>query len=462
MHRQSCARGALRVCAAFLCAATWATPAPAQIVFNATTFPGVGTAISVGDVNEDGSPDVLVSDRASLQVRLYLNDGQGGLVLPPLIPSLNYEPHDSRLLDINGDGHLDIVVVTGISVQYQLGAGDGTFGPLDGTNVEGDVIVPTLDCHPSQRAILVVSQKPFRCVPWTGSFLGSPIISSAPEGTVDAVDAGDVDGDGLTDVATLRANAIVQVWRNAGDGTFTLLPGGYSTQTSRSIAVGDLNGDDLLDIASGGIDGVFVKYNTGGGTFNGSEVLFPSGGRIRSLAIQDMNGDDANDVVVGLEDIGSINLLLNDGVGQLALDSATLITPIRNVVAVGLFNDDGLPDIAGAGDVGISVLLQQPAGEPPQANAGADQSIVAKPNESVQVTLDGSASTGTDLVYAWFDVTSGTPIAIGGTAQITVAVSSLGDHRFRLVVTNELGESSDETVVRLTLPNGHVPPGQTH
>jgi len=390
-----------------------------SIVFNVTSYPGNGNSIDVGDVNEDGFPDVLVGNRHSSvggQVYLYMNDGHGGL-LPPVKPAQHGDyPNDVKLLDIDGDGHLDIIVAVEVSFYYQFGAGDGTFGPLQGTGVEGHVIVPSTDCAgPSRRAVLVVSQKPFRCTVWNGSFFEFPIISAAPEGTVDDADAGDLDGDGL------------------------------------------------LDIASAGREGVFVKCNTGGGTFNGPLTVFPAGGYVRSIAIHDMNGDGARDVVVAFEDAPGVNVLTNDGTGQLSLNSSTFVNGSPTVIAVGLFDDDNLPDVVTRGLFGdslVQLLLQPPAGVPPVAHAGPDQTIPTKPHRGVAVTLDGTASTGSDLAYAWFDVTCSTPVPISSSAQLALTVSGLGDHRFRLVATNGLGESTDKIVVRLTLANGHVPPGQ--
>jgi hypothetical protein len=454
--------------AALVCAALWTATAEAQVVFNVTSYLGNGTDIAVGDVNEDGFPDLLTGNRLAPQkgeVYLYINDGQGGL-LPRVKPSPFYEfPEDVKLLDINGDGHLDIVVAAEVSFQFQLGNGDGTFGPLDGTNVEGHVIVPSTDCAgSSQRAVLVVSQKPFRCAVWNGSSFNFPIISAQPEGTVDAADAGDLDGDGLNDVVTAFASGgVVQVFKNTGTGIMSLLQS-YPTGTSgQSIALGDLNGDGLLDIASGGREGVFVKFNTGGGAFNGPLTVFPAGGVVRSLAIHDMNGDGARDVVVGFDDVPAVNVLTNDGTGQLSLNGSTFVNTGATLVGVGLFDDDTLPDVATVGIFGdffVNVLLQPPAGIPPVANAGPDQTHATQPTDAVSVTLDGTASTGSDLTYAWFDVTCNTAVPIGSSAQLAISVSGLGDHRFRLVATNGLGESTDEMIVRLTLPNGHVPPGQ--
>jgi hypothetical protein len=53
--------------AALVCAALWTAPAHAQIVFNVTTYAGNGEAIAVGDVNEDGFPDVLTGTRRTSQ-----------------------------------------------------------------------------------------------------------------------------------------------------------------------------------------------------------------------------------------------------------------------------------------------------------------------------------------------------------------------------------------------------------
>lgn len=79
------------------------------------TYPdGDFTGVALGDINEDGMPDVISGNLS------FLGDGKGQLrragLLQAIIP---------MLLDTNGDAHLD--VVTSIRPFVELGHGDGTF-----------------------------------------------------------------------------------------------------------------------------------------------------------------------------------------------------------------------------------------------------------------------------------------------------------------------------------------------
>jgi len=95
--------------------------------------------------------------------------------------------------------------------------------------------------------------------------------------------------------------------------------------------------------------------------------------------------------------------------------------------------------------------------EPPEANAGDDQTVEQASAAGTQATLDGSGSTGeAPLTYAWYE-----GLALLGTSSVIKPTLQLGTHTIRLEVTDANGQSgSDEVVVTVqdtTAPGLIVP-----
>jgi FG-GAP-like repeat len=137
-------------------------------------------AVVIGDVNNDGALDVLVTSNCQLltcvdgSIRLLLNNGDGtfNLVGTAISPSMG---GPLAIGDLNGDGNLDLVGDVGVL----LGNGDGTFTPL-----------------------------------------GSNPGSGVPGGTI-SIALADVNGDSMLDVVVADQNS-VKVQLGNGDGTTEL------------------------------------------------------------------------------------------------------------------------------------------------------------------------------------------------------------------------------------------------
>jgi hypothetical protein len=91
-----------------------------------------GTAVGVGDINEDGHLDVATIRSAYdiVTIQLGLGDGFGNPGEPYTVPIGGEYPIDMALTDMNGDDHLDLVTLNNNTddVTVILGNGDGTFG----------------------------------------------------------------------------------------------------------------------------------------------------------------------------------------------------------------------------------------------------------------------------------------------------------------------------------------------
>ncbi len=100
----------------------------------ATYLAGAGSVgIAAGDLDGDGDRDLVVANEAffatGTTISVFMNAGDGTFA-PHVEYAAGSAPYDVALVDLNGDGALDIASGNGGgSVGILLNAGDGTFGP---------------------------------------------------------------------------------------------------------------------------------------------------------------------------------------------------------------------------------------------------------------------------------------------------------------------------------------------
>jgi len=237
--------------------------------------------LSVGDVNQDGWPDVAVSvflgpagfDEPGWAA-LYLNDGAGVLPATPSWQSAErFYTFAVALGDADGDGDLDLAVATGEDY-YHLGQPEpnylyynqgGTLGAAAGWvswESEHNFGLAWGDADGDGLLDLAFSGAfaPHRIhFQGAGGLPTSSGWESAPAtGTSTRCALGDIDRDGRADFAVAQNNQL------GGDGHVLLFagtPGGISdTQTwtsayegySSEALLGDANDDGWLDLLTGG------------------------------------------------------------------------------------------------------------------------------------------------------------------------------------------------------------------
>jgi hypothetical protein len=190
----------------------------------------------------------------------------------------------------------------------------------------------------------------------SGTFAAQTQMGNDSRPTV-SIAVGDLDGDGLPDVATLNGGTTLDRYYHYTGTGFTNgvdLNNSAIGGTGRPpIAVGDLDGDganDILIAQSGAGSSALKLYTNGGaGTFDyGKTILSGITGTISALGLADLNNDGYLDMVVGR------NALLTqvyqghaDGTFTLAatLPNTSSGTPVTYSLAVGDVNGDGLVDI---------------------------------------------------------------------------------------------------------------------
>ncbi len=184
-------------------------------------------------------------------------------------------------------------------------------------------------------------------------------------------DAGDIDGDGDTDIvysAILTynggqesANVRVVVCFNNGNGTWTrgwqLKATSSTVVESPEVKLADLDRDGDLDLIETQ-NGVRVHWNPGNGDFSGAPVsLFSSYKQVPELEVADFDGNGWPDIAVfgdvaGLDPdfplwlTGRLTMLSNDGGTFTAATVMTLPTSRTfEETSVADVNEDGKPDL---------------------------------------------------------------------------------------------------------------------
>ena len=280
--------------------------------------------LAIADLNGDGALDIAEASQDSafvtkVSVLFNKNDGSGtfGAEVPTGKPGSFVE-----LRDVNADGNIDMLILSGGSISVLAGNGTGAFSPLSIVtlanpggafslvDLDGDGKVDLVSVEPALPGVEVFHGN------GDGSFgvatptsVGGLYAGAAPL----YVSAGDLDGDGLADVVTADYNGgQIAVLHNAG-GALTPIAAYTTLPTPVGVLVSDLDGDGHAEIVSGSHNGLVLRifYNALDGT-NAYDVFedVTSGYQPQSYAVGDVDGNGSRDLVVGNEGADSFTILL--------------------------------------------------------------------------------------------------------------------------------------------------------
>lgn len=188
--------------------------------------------------------------------------------------------------------------------------------------------------------------------------LGRSVLMSAHEAPSYQLVPGDFDGDGDLDALEATDRAGAWLYRNRGDGSFSIEDTNAGPTSSRSAVALDADRDGDLDVflSNRGEPGTLL-VNDGDGAFNAVPVATSESGSVGSFAA-DFNADGADDLLLAVRDGDSALVLLNNGEGEFTTRKTFGLSgvDIRSVTA-GDLDGDGLTDIVYGVVGGQSLVL---------------------------------------------------------------------------------------------------------
>jgi len=396
--------------------ATYATDVVEQDVIELVPFSeGLPTAgrwrngFDVADMNEDGYLDLVHGPaRATHGVPvIFLGDGSGGWThwAKASFPRVGFDYGDVQVADIDGDGHLDMVLgMHGIGIRVLLGNGGGEFVDSSrGIDIE----------TPGKRGRVAFSSKAIRIVDWNGD--GRPDVLGLSEGPRGHESAGAGKAYGKL------------IYLANGDGTWRRYrnASGFHAVFGDHLAVADFDGDGLEDfVHSASVRGEkrLLNFHREDGSWEAVAIEpWRPRGSVFAVAVDDFDRDGSPDIALafaategGVYRAGIDLLLWRDG--EWKRRTAWVTREHVSIMAVGtgdLDGDGGIDLAALTHDGRLWILLEgetggyvldTPVREPVKGCRGYSVELVdldADGADEIIADLAGDGCTGTGRIEVW-------------------------------------------------------------
>ncbi len=360
-------------------------------VGDAIDTPGM---LSVGDFDKDGRDDLALITKD--EIVLIAQREKGKMSEPERLPHTLDNPRMVKLVDLDGDDALDLVMLNGgaeDSIRARFSAGKGVFGPEERLAVEslrayafGDV-----DTKPGQELSIIEQQSGRTRVLSLGindeedGKRGRASFYPLPPGNTQgrAIAVGDLDGDGQVEVvATDPSKAQLFLYKRsgaAGLGTGKAFP---SLVGGGPVRVADVDGDKKAEVyVLSEKEKQIARSTLANGRLSFPAPL-PTEGEPVAFEVADIDGDKKPEVVyvtrgkseTSTADTFTLRALALDAAGKFAkLPLKVDLKGIGGVpprLVVTDVNRDGQPDVIVFNPFGPPTLLVGRKGDAPVPSTG--------------------------------------------------------------------------------------------
>jgi hypothetical protein len=316
--------------------------------------------MSVGDFNEDGNVDLVTNAGGA---SIYFGKGDGTFSAPQSLSAGT--PQNVIAADLDGDGHLDLVLpVTNFpSATLCIAWGDGT-GNFTQQTVPmpnpADITIAVADMDLDGRKDIVFAA--------SGILYQTASRTFTLDGTVTDfgvfITIADLNNDGMPDVIGYE-DGNVRAYLGRGPNGLLHRQVTPLTLMGKAVAAGDFNGDGKLDIAVATASAVTIFIGDGTGGFSQGVTFGNFSDKIWGIAAANFAGDSTPYIAVGAD-----NLVIYQGDGKGNFTEFFTVPQVApgdsgavGKIVVKDINGDGKLDLvlAGAGP-NVVVLLGDGAG----------------------------------------------------------------------------------------------------
>jgi uncharacterized protein YjdB len=301
-----------------------------KVDFATDSFP---TRVSVGDLDGDGKPEVVVTNLLSHTVSVFLNTSTTGSIT--FDTKIDYvtetSPWGVTIADMDLDGKPEICVANSNSANVSVYRNTSSIGSIsfDARVNFGTALLPigivSADADGDGLSDLIVgngSSASVSVLRNTSSF-GSISFDAKADFSVGIlpydVTAGDVDGDGNPDIVTANNSGnSISVLRNTGSTgsiSFATKVDYSTTSGAAGITMGDIDGDGKVDIAVtnpyASSVSVFRNSSSSGTIALDTKVDFTTAASPWGIVIGDLDNDSKPDIATSTQSSNSVTILIN-------------------------------------------------------------------------------------------------------------------------------------------------------